>query len=126
MIGIDMELPKSCNNCIFCVVATTINDLDMLCGVNPDIDTVRGFISSRHPNCKLVDLGKEDMSWDDLKIKCDNLTTDIQFSSDGFDFECKGIWFNRVGTIFSSKLNIEDLKPFEMYQIIKSLVGDER
>lgn len=134
MIGIKgMELPKSCNNCRFCVIATTVNDLGMLCGVNTDIDTVCGFTSSRHPNCPLVDLGKEDMSWKELIEKIKN----IKFVCLGRNkkwfyiaFGGYAIEFHNDGTIFLScehSFNLfENKKPFEMWQIIKALVGGEK
>ena len=63
MIGIKgMELPKSCKECdLNCTLYRTFNEEE--------------YEIKRHPNCKLVDLGKEDMDFEDLKEKCKNIST---------------------------------------------------
>lgn len=148
-----MDMPKSCNNCRLCVIATTINDLDILCGINSDIDTVSGFTNSRHPKCKLIALPEEnkDMSWLQLIDKCKSEfpqkyfqyeenqfgyskkhTTKIIFliEDENYPDEVGCIRFREDGVVEcgayapSEGFFKSKIKPFGMYQIIKALIGE--
>ena len=120
MIGIKMDLPKSCKECdLNCTLYRTFNEEE--------------YEIKRHPNCPLVDLGKEDMSWEELVEKVKELSGS-QINDNNFALRNYNIVFFKNGKIGSYYDNgyitfINDeriLKFFEMYQIIKSLVGDER
>lgn len=126
MIGIDMELPKGCASCPI---------TDKICiAFALDKELKRGDLKiSRHPNCPLVDLGKEDMSWEELKEKCKSFIKKIDKTAEGrnieyFEIEPCGLSFWEDYIILDEHNDIVLTKQnyCQMYQIIKSLVGDER
>ena len=115
MIGIKgMELPKSCASCPLLKVKGCFTVF-----LHQDI---------RDKNCPLVDLGSEDMSWEELKglakdeivfehkeigyFQIDSIFFSMQF------FICGDIYFNDT-KIF------EDKTPFQMWQIINALTGEK-
>jgi len=113
-----MEMPKGCKNCL--IGCGSYTDLIAFQKHNPE-----DYANKRLETCRLVDLGKEDMSWDELVEKVRNYNK-IYIPNDISFIRLYQICFNRIGDIFF--LNDKRLKktPFQMYQIIKSLVGDER
>ena len=121
MIGIKgMELPKSCKECFLNIEGFSNNSYCR----KTKLETTK-YNNKRHTKCPLLDLGKEDMSWDELVEKVRNYNK-IYIPNDISFIRLYQICFNRIGDIFF--LNDKRLKktPFQMYQIIKSLVGDER
>ena len=127
MIGIKgMELPKNAETCRF---RHSIYDWCVI-----DKKPLKRNKSDKCLVCPLVDLGKEDMSWEELveKVKelkgvnIDTIKNRIYLSKFNISFEKTGEIYLSFGT---SQLYItikDKIKPFKMYQIIKSLVGDER
>ena len=119
MIGIKgMELPKSCKECAFCEEFCEEKFCQMESVSIKDENIRQSF-------CPLVDLGKEDMSWEELVEKVRNYNK-IYIPNDISFIRLYQICFNRIGDIFF--LNDKRLKktPYQMYQIIKSLVGDQK
>lgn len=122
MIGIKMEMPKSCASCPLLKVKGCFTVF-----LHQDI---------RDKNCPLIDLGKEDMDFEDLKEKCKNISTGNYNHYFSVRIDSGTIFsFYETGTISIEQENdltkddyieIFNKTPFEMYQIIKSLVGDER
>lgn len=58
MIGIKMEMPKSCRECDF---GNWVND-KIVCEINGKVIKKDSVMDKRADFCKLVDLGKEDIS----------------------------------------------------------------
>lgn len=127
MIGIYMELPKSCSECNF---GNWVND-NIVCEINLNVIRKDSVMDKRADFCKLVDLGKEDMSWEELVEKVKGMPN-IEFGEISRLKHIKiNVTFNPLyyyeSRLFCSKnLAFESIKPYQMYQIIKSLVGDER
>lgn len=127
MIGIKgMELPKSCSSCEI---------TEYYCHICPIIgESKLDYKDNRNPNCPLVDIGKEDMSWEELVEKCKSeFNVDVSDNkSIIINLSCGDlvVYFNKDKSISfyteSEKNSIYDKSYFKMYQIIKSLVGDER
>ena len=127
MIGIKgIKMPESCNSCLYC---RDNGYLTAQCKLN-NFETVEDLRNNkRDENCPLVDLGSEDMSWEELKglakdeivfehkeigyFQIDSIFFSMQF------FICGDIYFNDT-KIF------EDKKPFQMWQIINALTGDNK
>lgn len=145
MIGIDMELPKSCKECetFGNEVVEDNNNLnlkkgDIVCSLLEKIDVDRCVLKNgiKLTNCPLVDLDKEDMDFEDLKEKCKNISTGNYNHYFSVRIDSGTIFsFYETGIISIEQENdltkddyieIFNKTPFEMYQIIKSLVGDER
>ena len=138
MIGIDIELPKSCGSCHFLQISSMSNNNDVS-GLCYDL---REYVSSTNENpkdcrCRLVDLGKEDMSWEELvekvkELKSDLLTINedyIRYRSFAECWDCLEFGIdNQIVFKYMDEQKVihTDKSFFQMYQIIKSLVGDER
>lgn len=129
MIGIDMELPKGCASCKICC-CKGYNDL--VTYEEPD-----EWEYKRLPDCPLVDLGKEDMSWEELVEKVKELKSELlSIRNDcivcvsflgAWDCLEFGIDNQIVFKYLAEEKTINtDRSFYQMYQIIKSLVGDER
>lgn len=117
MIGIKgMELPKNCASCPLVRVKGCFTIF-----LHQDI---------RDKNCPLVDLGKEDMSWEELVEKCKDLkgiyeiTVFPTYITFGILFT--QFYFQKNGYMVVDQNSIKKIGYSQMYQIIKSLVGDER
>ena len=127
MIGIKgMELPKSCKECAFCEEFCEEKFCKME-SVSIKDETIRQSF------CPLVDLGKEDMSWEELKEKCKSFIKKIDKTAEVrnieyFEIEPCGLSFWEDGIILDEHNDIILTKQsyYQMYQIIKSLVVDER
>lgn len=130
MIGIKgMELPKSCSSCEI---------TEYYCHICPIIgESKLDYKDNRNPNCPLVDLGKEDMSWEELvekvkELKSDLLTINedyIRYRSFAECWDCLEFGIdNQIVFKYMDEQKVihTDKSFFQMYQIIKSLVGDER
>ena len=135
MIGIKgMELPKSCrtmdgNERAEQSKCCPFEDYGF-CWLDEKRLTFE-FINDRHLNCPLVDLGKEDMSWEELVEKVKAIKDlKITFDPDGvfsfiinfFDDEII-IYFNRLNCVLI-KNKRHSKTPYQMYQIIKALTGE--
>jgi len=126
MIGIKgMELPKGC---IVCPIKDSCKSIkEHQDEYNKFLEYYTGY-DNRFAWCNLIDLGKEDLSWDELVEKVGKYKNTIRISSDKFDFIIGDyLVFYKTGriTLMGAIIN-EHIKPYQMYQIIKSLVGDER
>ena len=127
MIGIKgMELPKSCKECAFCEEFCEEKFCKME-SVSIKDETIRQSF------CPLVDLGKEDLSWEELKEKCKSFIKKIDKTAEVrnieyFEIEPCGLSFWEDGIILDEHNDIILTKQsyYQMYQIIKSLVVDER
>jgi len=128
MIGIKgMELPKSCAICEF---HRFVNLARFIC---LRTNKTLGDITKIDKDCPIVDLGKEDMSWEELKEKCKSFIKKIDKTAEGrnieyFEIEPCGLSFWEDGIILDEHNDIILTKQnyYQMYQIIKSLVGDQK
>jgi len=125
MIGIKgMELPKSCAKCRF---KDSLHGI-YYCLFNCEAITDYGWQKQRAYFCPLVDLGKEDMSWEELKEKVKKLIPKIEIwgkSNEYFDIRIGGLCFWQDGEILNDENTIlTDKTPYQMYQIIKALTGE--
>jgi hypothetical protein len=136
MIGIKgMELPKSCrtmdgNERAEQSKCCPFEDYGF-CWLDEKRLTFE-FINTRHPNCPLVDLGKEDMDFEDLKEKCKNISTGNYNHYFSVRIDSGTIFsFYETGTISIEQENdltkddyiqIFNKTPFEMYQIISKKI----
>ena len=124
MIGIKgMKIPENAETCRF------RHSIFNYCVIDKDRNTIKVDNNDKCLNCPLVDLGSEDMSWEELKglakdeivfehkeigyFQIDSIFFSMQF------FICGDIYFNDT-KIF------EDKKPFEMFQIINALTGEKK
>jgi len=124
-----MELPKGCASCPITSKICSAFALDKEF-------KKEDLKFSRHPLCQLVDLGKEDMDFEDLKEKCKNISTGNYNHYFSIRIDSGTIFsFYENGTISIEQENdltkddyieIFNKTPYQMYQIIKSLVGDEK
>ena len=127
MIGINMELPKDCESCRF-------NEYGCIFLERIDIDEYEKTKNVRRKDCPLVDLGKEDMSWEELvesfkkskEVNVDTIKNRIYLSKFNISFKKNGEIYLCFGTSQIYITRKEKITPYQMYQIIKSLVGDER
>ena len=134
MIGIKgMELPKSCKECFLNIEGFSNNSYCR----KTKLETTK-YNNKRHPNCPLVDLGKEDMSWDELVEKVNKISDPFSknFTIDDRSIDLKrynivfmkngdiGVYYD--GEYISYITNEKRVNYTQMHQIIKSLVGDER
>jgi len=131
MIGIDMELPKSCKECAFCEEFCEEKFCKMESVSIKDENIRQSF-------CPLVDLGKEDMSWDELKEKAILKKETVLYNRGKkkqewfalfLDNEQRWEFFQDGHIYFNSDdwagFNIfENQTPFHMWQIIQVLVGE--
>ena len=122
MIGIDMELPKSCKECAFCEEFCEEKFCQMESVSIKDENIRQSF-------CPLVNLGSEDMSWEELKEKCKSFIKKIDKTAEVrnieyFEIEPCGLSFWEDGIILDEHNDIILTKQsyYQMYQIIKSLV----
>ena len=130
MIGIkDMEMPKGCATCPI---------TDKICAAFAlDKELKRNDLKiSRHPLCPLVDLGSEDMSWEELKelakdkivfehtifkhFRISNKQCTMSFYKGG------DIYFTNKDVKYEDIKIFEDKKPFQMWQIINALTGENK
>jgi len=132
MIGIKgMELPKSCKECAFCEEFCEEKFCQMESVSIKDENIRQSF-------CPLVDLGKEDMSWEELVEKVNKISDPFSknFTIDDRSIDLKrynivfmkngdiGVYYD--GEYISYITNEKRVNYTQMHQIIKSLVGDER
>lgn len=130
MIGIDMELPKSCAKCRF---KDSLHGI-YYCLFNREAITDYGWQKQRADFCPLVDLGKEDMSWEELVEKVKELLIKIHIELETFSLEDYNIKFYKNGHIgvyydgnyITFITNDGKTNYYQMYQIIKSLVGVQK
>lgn len=140
MIGIDMELPKGCNSCPLKVPKFIKEAMDWidLCPYTEEVIIGDEYENKRcDKGCPLVDLGSEDMSWEELvekvkELKSDLLTINedyIRYRSFAECWDCLEFGIDNQ-IIFKymdeQKVIHTDKSFFQMYQIIKSLVGDQK
>ena len=133
MIGIKgMELPKSCAICEF---HRFVNLARFIC---LRTNKTLGDITKIDKDCPIVDLGKEDMSWDELVEKVNKISDPFSknFTIDDRSIDLKrynivfmkngdiGVYYD--GEYISYITNEKRVNYTQMHQIIKSLVGDER
>jgi len=130
-----MEMPKGCNDCPLKVqkFINEITDFIDLCPYTQEVIIKDKYTNKKCKDCPLKEYPEnKDMSWKELieKIK------KIKFVCLGKNkrwfyiaFSGYAIEFHNDGTIFLScehSFNLfENKKPFEMWQIIKALVGEK-
>jgi len=135
MIGIKgMELPKNCSGCPLRA------DSGIAFYKCNRLNKRLSDVSKIDKDCPLVDLGKEDMSWEELVEKCSNFKN---IHHENVGTECENLWikypkskhydgyyveFTKEGLVYFNESDTLGLnkKPFEMWQIINTLIGDER
>ena len=131
MIAIKMDMPKDCESCRF-------NEYGCIFLQRIEIDEYEKTKNTRHKDCPLVDLGSEDMSWEELKEILKQYTLEkykgifilkieneyIYFSSAKLQL----FTFHKNGDIITDDMYkiFKNAKYYFMYQIIKALIGDER
>ena len=129
MIGIKgMKMPKGCAEC-----RNRCRDFDTL---SFSKRVSEKYKNERLEHCPLIDLGSEDMSWEELK----GLAKDkIVFEHTIFKYfrisnkQCTMSFYKGGDIYFTNKdVNYEDIKifenkkPFEMFQIINALTGENK
>jgi hypothetical protein len=130
MIWIDMEMPESCSCCpMMCPMYTSYLISKNFCSdVNKPIPKDE-YQNKRYQGCPLIELPSENMTWEELVEKVKSLNSKyIQIEKDRIIIdEIEKISFIKNGAItrFSSIIAIGRTN-FQMYQIIKSLVGEGR
>ena len=126
MIGIKMQMPKSCDKCKFCI---DNGYLTSQCRLN--FETVEDLrLNKIDKNCPLIDLGSEDMSFNDLFKKIEDKISVIYDNHFCVNFGDGSIFLsfyddNKI--IISTEndfIKFENIKPFQMWQIIQALVGE--
>lgn len=118
MIGIKgMQMPKNSKTCRF---RHSIFDY---CVIDKDRNTIKTDNNDKCLNCPLVDLGSEDMSWEELKEKCKQIkdTENIIFT---FEVNEEVLIVKKLNRYF--RQNTTDLTPFQIWQIINALTGDNK
>lgn len=124
MIGIKMQMPKSCDKCKFCI---DNGYLTSQCRLN--FETVEDLrLNKIDKNCPLIDLGNEDMSWEDLKEKAKQFIEKTEKDVYGKEyFEINSLSFWQDGAVLDKHNDIISWKnqmPYQMWQIIQALVGE--
>ena len=132
MIGIDMELPKSCKECHS---KWWDNIIDLYrCNLH-GYCLEKEYDTKRHPKCKIVALPEEnkDMAWDDLKTTYKNKIDTCYFAGGIERITINGKYlknfkFYSDGTIVDEHFNIisERNEISTICKVIKALIGDER
>ena len=131
MIGIDMELPKGCMVCPIKDSCKSIKEHQD--EYNKFLEYYTGY-DNRFAWCNLIDLGKEDMSWEELVEKVKELLIKIHIELETFSLKDYNIKFYKNGHIgvyydgnyITFITNDGKTNYYQMYQIIKSLVGDQK
>ena len=138
-----MDMPKSCKECDFYLLG------ENSCSRTGFIINCNNNIMDK--NCPLIDLGSEDMSWEELVNKCKSEFSqkNFQYEENQFGYSKKHItkinfliedenYPDEVGCIrFREDCVVEcgayapsegffksKIKPFQMWQIIQALVGE--
>lgn len=131
MIAIKMDMPKSCSECHFLDTGIRVNVCKLL------DEKVENISNARRWNCPLIALPEEnkDMSWEELveKIKLIHKKEYNIINNQIIWFENWNIGFHKDGDITSDYeggdtfiTNYKKATYFQMWVIIKALIGDER
>lgn len=114
-----MDMPTSCRNCeLGCR-----KFLRLSLGIRTGAKYSNGIL----PDCPLIELPEEnkDMSWEELVEKFRNYNK-IYIPSDISFIRLYQICFNSNGDIFFLNDKILNRTPYQMYQIIKALIGETK
>lgn len=127
MIAIKMDMPKSCQSCDFYLLG------ENSCSRTGFIINCNNNIMDK--NCPLTELPEEnkDMSWEELVEKVSKIS-DLVINNNNFAMKNYNIVFFKNGKTgvyydngYITFINDERILNFyQMYQIIKALIGDER
>ncbi len=97
-------------------------------GIETDVDDIC-------LNCPLIDLGTEDMTWDDLIEKVSKKITPKKYqinpNNESLFLENWAIWFTKNGHIIANSSGVKatvtgptEVTLSQMWQIIKALIGN--